>query len=139
MKATGLSREERSINWIAFDKEQILNKFDYNYLKALKSLQENINRPNMTFGLDTLPEVYTIAKYHTGKFAEWSKKVIKDVGNWIKPHLRNLYQEITKDRTGLDNVVTQGFPLSFKKSIECSIKSITRLSFPFFSELGNWE
>ena len=118
MKATGLSREERSINWIAFDKEQILNKFDYNYLKALKSLQEKINRPNMTFGLDTLPEVYTIAKYHTGKFAEWSKKVIKDVGNWIKPHLRNLYNEITKDRTGLDNVVAQGINLNpIKKEV----------------------
>lgn len=78
------------------------------YRKALKSLQEKINRPNMTFGLDTLPEVYQIAKYHTGNFIQWSKSMIEDVGNWIKPHLRKLWNEITKDRTGLENVVTQG-------------------------------
>ena len=101
-----------------FEEEGTFKKRETEYQTALKSLQEKINRANMTFGLDTLPEVYTIAKYHTGKFAEWSKKVIKDVGNWIKPHLRNLYKEITKDRTGRDNAVTQGLNLNpIKKEV----------------------
>lgn len=109
----------------ATERQSIVDNLDYGfgkqieykqYQNALNKLREKINRPNMTFGLDTLPEVYTIAKYHTGKFVEWSKKVIADVGNWVRPHLRNLWNEINKDRTGLDNVVTQG--LSFKKKSE---------------------
>lgn len=91
------------------------------YLKAKKSLQEKLNRANMTFGLDTLPELYTIGKYHltngVGKFTSWASKMIKDFGNKIKPHLRNLWDEITKDRTELENVVMQGISPKNRKTI----------------------
>lgn len=59
-----------------------------------------------------LKAVYDVAKYHLEngavKLADWGRKMVNELGNWIKPHLRTLWNEITKDRTGIDNVVSQG-------------------------------
>lgn len=100
------------------------------YLKAKTSLQEKLSRANMTFGLDTLPELYTIGKYHLTKgavkFTDWTKRMVKELGNKVKPHLRTLWNELTKDRTELDNVVIQGInPNKRTQIIKNNINRIT--------------
>jgi hypothetical protein len=59
--------------------------------------------------------VYDIAKHHTGKFVEWARKVIKDVGDWVRPHLRDIWTKI-KTPNRLENVTTLGFNFSKKKT-----------------------
>lgn len=43
------------------------------------------------------------------KFGVWAKRMVKELGDKIKPHLKKIWAEINKDRTGLKNVVTQGY------------------------------
>lgn len=89
------------------------------YQEAQKKLREKLNRPNMTFGLDTLPELYTIGKYHFSntvkKFAEWAKKMIRDIGMKVKPYLKKVWDSLTKDRSGIKNMRKQGLDLNLNR------------------------
>jgi len=60
-----------------------------------------------------LKAIYKVGEYHLEsglvKFGDWAKKMVKELGDKVKPHLKKIWNEINKDRTGLKNVVTQGY------------------------------
>lgn len=62
------------------------------------------------------------AKQYGKNLADWGRDMIKTVGEWIRPHLRKLWEEITKPipaveelrKQGID-IATQGFSLKKKE------------------------
>jgi hypothetical protein len=87
-------------------------------VKIIKSALSNKNLD--MFGLSKLsditkPEVLKavkeVAQYHISNnaksFGDFARKMVKDVGNWIKPHLRKLWEETKKVFTGETALVDQ--------------------------------
>lgn len=68
-----------------------------NYRKALRDLKHKINRLNMSFGLDTIPELVVIGKYHLQRIPEykaWTKEMIKEFGERVKPYLSEIHDKV---------------------------------------------
>lgn len=76
------------------------------YLKAKENLKKSLGK--LTVGIDPsiLKDYTTIGAYHfeTGirNFAEWSKKMIEDVGDRVKPYLKELFDEVSVVPTKID-------------------------------------
>lgn len=115
----------------AYYQEQANNQKQYeNRLiseQSYKQAQDNIKNGNFNklSSSDILPkhlkDLSTIGLYHfengLRNFAEWGKKMIKEVGDWVKPHLRKLWAEISNPNNIKDkfpDLITQGISLGKK-------------------------
>lgn len=93
------------------DKQSNIKPESYN--QAVKNLKDRTNQINSNpFDPTVFKDIYTIGKFHLESglknFTEWGRKIIADIGSWIKPHLQKLWTEINKDRTGLKDVKVMG-------------------------------
>ena len=67
--------------------------------RSQKSLRRKLNPSRLSGGVDptALPDLLAIAGYHLEagaiEFAEWSSRMVNDVGDWVKPHLEELYRK----------------------------------------------
>jgi len=75
------------------------NLFD-DYDKARKNLRSNLNNLS-SVGLlnpELYRDLYKVGSYHfrqgATKFADFAKKMISDLGDWVKPRLAKLFKEI---------------------------------------------
>jgi hypothetical protein len=65
--------------------------------RAQEAVRRKLNPDRLNAGIDptVLPHLLTIAGYHLEAgsiaFAEWSSRMVHDVGDWIVPHLDRLY------------------------------------------------
>lgn len=81
---------------------------------------------NVKSNVDLFKEVSRIAldkaKQYGNDFKNWGLKVMREVGDWVRPHLKKLWEEINKplpeveklQREGID-INTQGFSLKKKQ------------------------
>src|SRR5262249_52760516 len=66
--------------------------------RAQKAVRRKLNPDRLNAGIDPtiLPHLLTIAGYHLEagsiKFADWSSRMVNDLGEWVIPHLPELYQ-----------------------------------------------
>jgi len=66
--------------------------------RAQEAVRRKLNPNRLSAGIDpsVLPHLLTIAGYHLEagsiKFAEWSSRMVNDVGDWVTPHLPELYK-----------------------------------------------
>jgi len=78
-------------------KNTIIN--EETYLKAKEELRKRFGSTELHAGVDpsALAELTKIGVYHleagTRAFKAWSDKVIEDVGDWVKPHLKKIWSE----------------------------------------------
>jgi len=72
------------------------------YLKTKAELRSQFSS-QLSAGLDPTiaAKLGKIGAYHleagTRVFADWSKRVIEDVGEWAKPHLKDIYKQATSN------------------------------------------
>ena len=104
-------------------KNKIITKAQYD--KAIQNIKERGNRLSMNpIDPSVLKDFGTVGLHLIEKgirnFAEWSKRMVKELGDKVKPHLKKLWAELNKDRTGLKDVkqgLFGGFNAeSFKKA-----------------------
>jgi len=104
-------------------KNKIITKAQYD--KAIQNIKERGNRLSMNpIDPAVLKDFGTVGLHLIEKgirnFAEWSKRMVKELGDKVKPHLKKLWAELNKDRTGLKDVkqgLFGGFNAeSFKKA-----------------------
>lgn len=75
------------------------NLFD-DYNKARKNLRNNLNNLSSAGLLnpELYRDLYKVGSYHfrqgATKFADFAKKMISDLGDWVKPRLAKLFKEI---------------------------------------------
>ena len=115
-----------------FIPEPIIKKFE-EYVKAkndLGKLPDKMSAFPVDYYAKQIKNLATIGKYHIENgakaFTKWAKEMVKDVGEWIRPKLRTLWNELTKDRTGLPNMVKQGADFdysSFKRGGKRDVKA----------------
>lgn len=67
---------------------------------ALKRLRDKMGRLNAGFDPDAMNDLIDIGGYHfeagLREFADWSKQMAKDVGDWAIPYLKTIHDEITE-------------------------------------------
>src|SRR5574343_392719 len=51
-----------------------------------------------------LEKVKTVGK----KYIDWAREMIKTVGDWVKPHLKNLWEEINKPIPAVQELINEG-------------------------------
>jgi len=98
--------------------------------KDLGKLPDKLSAFPVDYYAKQIKNLTTIGKYHIENgakaFTKWAKEMVKDVGEWIRPKLRTLWNELTKDRTGLPDVVKQGADFdysSFKRGGKRDVKA----------------
>lgn len=66
-----------------------------------------------------IKDVTTVGLYHlengVRKFSDFSTKMIKTVGAKVKPVLKSVWNEINKNRTGLENVTVNGIIFNYRE------------------------
>lgn len=72
--------------------------------KSFSSLPDNAFSNPAGFYAEKIKDLSIIGAYHIESgirnFADFSKKMIDEVGNWIRPHLKNLWNEVKDYTTG---------------------------------------
>lgn len=107
--------------------ERLREEAKAEYEEAKKNLNKKLNRLNAGVPLDAIPEVLKIAKYHGGTFFEWSKAMLKDIGERVKPYLKHIWDEITRDR--LPGAVQQGIKLPAPQDITKAVQDWAQKTF----------
>ena len=97
------------------------------YLKAKQELRAKLGS-QLSAGIDPTiaAQLGKIGAYHleagARSFAVWSERVIVDVGDWVKPHLEELYKQATET---VKNTAEQTKLQRFKTRLQNETRNIT--------------